>query len=48
MMEGPLVLAELTRQYRFELADPSSTPELETQLSLHPKGGVQLHLFRRD
>jgi hypothetical protein len=45
MMGGPLVLAELVRQYRVDLPDAAAEPVLETQLSLHPKGGVRLRLI---
>jgi cytochrome P450 len=47
MMEGPLVLTEFIRQYRIRLAEGQGEPELETQLSLHPKVGVRLQLFAR-
>jgi cytochrome P450 len=46
MMEGPLVLAELVRQFQIRLSD-GSEPELETQISLHPRGGVPLWLTAR-
>ncbi|MCO6458667.1 MAG: cytochrome P450, partial [Pirellulaceae bacterium] len=47
LMEGPLVLAELVRQFDVQLAEPNQTPELETQLSLHPRNGLRLRLTRR-
>jgi cytochrome P450 len=47
MMEGPLILAELARQFELELPDPHFVPQLETQLSLHPRGGLRLRLKRR-
>ncbi|WP_197442781.1 cytochrome P450 [Lignipirellula cremea] len=46
MMEGPLVLAELVRQFDVQLIEPDQTPELETQLSLHPRHGLRLRLTR--
>ncbi|WP_197442780.1 cytochrome P450 [Lignipirellula cremea] len=46
MMEGPLVLAELVRQFDVQLTKPDQTPELETQLSLHPRHGLRLRLTR--
>ncbi len=47
MMEGPLMLAELARQFEFELPDPSFEAQLENRLTLHPRGGLQLRLKRR-
>lgn len=47
MMEGSLILAELSRQFELELLNPNFEPELETQLTLHPRGGLQLRLKRR-
>jgi cytochrome P450 len=47
MMEGPLVLAELVRRFELQLIDPSFEPQLETQLSLHPRGGLQLRVKHR-
>jgi cytochrome P450 len=47
MMEGPLILAELARQFDLELTDPSFEPQLENKLTLHPRGGLQLRLKRR-
>jgi len=45
-MEGPLVLAEMVRRFDFRLIESSSEPELETQLSLHPRNGLRLNLRR--
>jgi cytochrome P450 len=39
LMEGPIVLATLMRNARFEV-DPSRTVEAETFATLRPKGGV--------
>lgn len=47
MMEGPLVLAEMVRRFDFRLIESSVEPELETQLSLHPRNGLRLQLSRR-
>ena len=47
MMEGPLILAELARQFEFELPDPGFEPQLENRLTLHPRNGLQLRLKRR-
>lgn len=47
MMEGPLILAELTRQFELELTDPRFEAQLENKLTLHPRGGLQLRLTRR-
>lgn len=42
MMEGTLVLATLLQRFRLELAPGQVDPELEWQLSLHPKCGIRL------
>ena len=47
MMEGRIVIRELVSQFRLALPKDAKTPELETQLSLHPKGGLRLALQRR-
>jgi cytochrome P450 len=47
MMEGPLILAELARQFELELPDPGFEPQLENRLTLHPRNGLQLRLKRR-
>ena len=47
MMEGPLILAELARQFELELPDPCFEPQLENRLTLHPRNGLQLRLKRR-
>jgi cytochrome P450 len=47
MMEGPLILAELARQFELKLTDPCFEPQLENQLTLHPRNGLQLRLKRR-
>jgi cytochrome P450 len=46
MMEGPLVMAEMVRRFDFRLIESSREPELETQLSLHPRNGLRLVLRR--
>jgi len=46
MMEGTLVLAEMVRQFEIQLTSPSQEPQLETQLSLHPRGGMRLNVKR--
>lgn len=48
LMEGTLVLAELIRRFDIQLTDPSFEPELENQLSLHPRNGLRLRLKRRE
>lgn len=47
MMEGPIILAELVRKFELQLIHPSFEPELETQLTLHPRGGLRLRLKHR-
>jgi len=47
MMEGTLVLAELIRRFELELPEPSFEPELENQLSLHPRNGLRLRVKPR-
>jgi cytochrome P450 len=47
MMEGVLVLATLLQRCRLRLADDQGEPELEAQISLHPKHGVRLRLEPR-
>jgi len=47
MMEGTLVLAELVRRFELELTEPSFEPELENQLSLHPRHGLRLRVKPR-
>jgi cytochrome P450 len=47
MMEGVAVLGALVRRYRMSLLSPDQEPELETRLSLHPRGGLRLRLERR-
>lgn len=46
MMEGVTVLGELIRRYRLSLLSPDQQAELETRLSLHPRGGLRLRLAR--
>jgi cytochrome P450 len=46
MMEGPLVLADMVRRFDFRLMETSAEPELETQLSLHPRNGLRLEIRR--
>ena len=41
-MEGTLVLASLLQRFRMEPAQGQGDPELEWQLSLHPKSGIKL------
>jgi cytochrome P450 len=43
MMEGMLVLATLVRNHRLELLSPEE-PEIEAQISLHPRGGLKIRL----
>ncbi len=47
MMEGTLVLAELIRRFELELPEPSFEPELENQLTLHPRNGLRLRVKLR-
>jgi cytochrome P450 len=47
MMEGTLVLAELVRRFELELPEPSFEPELENQLSLHPRNGLRIRVKPR-
>lgn len=47
LMEGPLILGELARQFELELPDPNFEPQLENRLTLHPRNGLQLRLKRR-
>jgi cytochrome P450 len=44
-MEGQIILASLLARYRLELAQ--AEPEMETQVSLHPKGGLKVTVVRR-
>ncbi len=44
-MEGTLVLASLLQRFRMEPAQGQGDPELEWQLSLHPKHGIKLAMF---
>jgi cytochrome P450 len=46
MMEGPLVLADMVRRFEFRLIESLAEPELETQLSLHPRNGLRLEFKR--
>ncbi len=48
LMEGTLVLAELIRRFELQLTDPSFEPELETQLTLHPRNGLHLRFKPRE
>ncbi|MEQ8790156.1 MAG: cytochrome P450 [Pirellulaceae bacterium] len=47
MMEGALVLTTLLQHLQLSLADDQHEPELEAQISLHPKHGVRLNLQPR-
>jgi cytochrome P450 len=48
LMEGTLVLSTVLQRYRLEPAPGQGEPELEAQISLHPKGGIRLSVKRRD
>ncbi len=47
LMEGAIVLTELLRRFSLHLTSPTQRPELETTLSLHPRGGLKLRVARR-
>jgi len=47
MLEGTLVLASLMQSSRLETAPGQSEPELEWQLSLHPKEDIRLVVQKR-
>jgi cytochrome P450 len=42
MMEGPLTLASVLKRCRFRPADPTKEIQTEVQVSLHPKGGLDI------
>ena len=44
-MEAQIILALLLARYRLELAQ--GEPGQETQVSLHPKGGLKVKVTRR-
>ncbi len=45
MIEGTLILASLLQRFRMEPAQDQGDPELEWQLSLHPKSGIKLAMY---
>jgi cytochrome P450 len=47
LMEAQLILASLLDRYRLELAPAQGEPALETQVSLHPQGGLKIVASRR-
>jgi cytochrome P450 len=44
MLEATLVLATLLQAHELQLADGQGEPELEAQISLHPKAGLRMRL----
>jgi cytochrome P450 len=48
LTEGVLVLATVLQRYHLSLAPGQGEPEWETQISLHPRGGVRLALTSRE
>ncbi|MBI2825309.1 MAG: cytochrome P450 [Planctomycetia bacterium] len=46
-MEATLILASLLQRYRLAPAPGQGPPEMEAQISLHPKGPVRLSIERR-
>ncbi len=47
LLEGTLILATLLGRFSLRLAEGQGEPEQEAQISLHPRGGVRLHLSPR-
>jgi cytochrome P450 len=47
MVEGVLILTSMLERYQLALAPGQGEPERETQISLHPKGGVRLRVRER-
>ena len=47
MLEGVLVLAALLQKYQLRLAEGQGAPEVEAEVSLHPKHGVRVVMSPR-
>lgn len=47
LLEGTLILATLLQRFSLRLGRDQGEVELEAQVSLHPKGGLQMHLEPR-
>ena len=47
MLEGVLVLAAVLQKYHVALAADQAEPELEAQISLHPKDGIRVVMTPR-
>jgi cytochrome P450 len=47
MIEGTLILAAILQRYRLSLAPGQGEAVAETQISLHPKGGIRLRAQER-
>ena len=47
LFEGTLILATLLRRFHLVLSHDQGPPELEAQISLHPKGGLRVKLQPR-